>query len=102
MKSIPKVTTIASVASKPVEWLWDLRIPRGRLTMLDGDPGMGKSILTIAIASAVTRGVPLPESCTPTAKGSVLFLSAEDELQTTVKPRLEAQAADLSRVHVFE
>lgn len=91
----------SDIAPKPLRWLWPGRIPLGKLTLLMGDPGLGKSLLTVDIASCVTRGEKFPDGakCEP---GSVIFLSAEDDPADTIRPRLDAAGADVSRAHILE
>jgi hypothetical protein len=89
---------LSDVRPERVRWLWDSRIPRGKLTVLDGDPGLGKSTLSLAIAACVSRGAPLPHSSEPFEPAGVVLLSAEDDLADTIRPRLDAAGADVSRV----
>jgi hypothetical protein len=91
---------VADVPAEPVRWLWPGRIPLGKLTVLDGDPGVGKSTLTLSIAAKVTTGSPFPDHARPEA-ADVILLSAEDEIADTIRPRLEAAGADLARVFVL-
>jgi len=88
----------SSVASQKVEWLWYPRIPRGCITMMDGDPGTGKSFCSLAIATAVSRGVPLPESPEHLLPSRVLIVNTEDDLSRSLRPRLEAMGADLEKI----
>jgi hypothetical protein len=81
-----------------VRWLWPGRIPLGKLTVMEGDPAVGKSTLTLDLAARVTTGVQWPDGQPGTASASVLLLSAEDGLADTIRPRLEAAGADLDRV----
>src|SRR5215831_4606870 len=88
---------LADVQREDVQWVWQGRIPRGKLTLFDGDPGTGKTCVSLAIATAVTRGLALPgDDCG--LNGTVLILTAEDGLGDTVKPRLEDMGADTSKV----
>jgi hypothetical protein len=96
----PVVVRVADVESRPLEWLWRGRIPLGKVTVLDGDPGLGKSTLTLDLAARVTTGRPMPDD-TPSTQGGVVLLSAEDDTSDTIRPRLEAAGADLARVAVF-
>lgn len=93
-----EVVTMSDVVPEQVSWLWAGRIPRGKLTIFDGDPGVGKSTLIYCIAACVSTGQPLPGQ-SEGAPADVLLLSAEDGLQDTQAPRLNAAGADLSRVH---
>jgi hypothetical protein len=98
----PVVTRVADVAAERVTWHWEGRIPRGKVTVLDGDPGLGKSTLTLSLAADTSRGRPLPGGQEAVPPASVVLLSAEDGIGDTIRPRLEAADADLSRVVVFE
>jgi putative DNA primase/helicase len=91
----------SDIAAKPLRWLWPGRIPLGKLTLLIGDPGLGKSLLTTDFASRVTRGTSFPD-CARCESGTVIFLSAEDDAEDTIRPRLDAAGADISRVHILD
>lgn len=96
--SVPRPwVRIADVQRESVRWLWQYRVPFGKLTTVDGDPGLGKSTLMTEIAARATTGRPLPGGRSVEPCG-VVFLSAEDSLADTIRPRLEAAGADLSRV----
>lgn len=82
--------------------MWQGRIALGKLTLLAGDPGLGKSLLTIALAAHVTCSTPWPVDRTPCPGGKVLLLSAEDDVEDTIRPRLDAAGADPSRVYALE
>ncbi|MFN2488613.1 MAG: AAA family ATPase [Actinomycetota bacterium] len=93
---------VSDVAAEVVMWIWTRRIPRAKLTVLDGDPGLGKSTLTLDLAARVSTGSAMPDGDALEAAAGVLLLSAEDGVADTIRPRLEAAGADLARVHVFE
>jgi hypothetical protein len=100
---VPRVLTLADIQRKPTDWIWDRRIARGTITLLDGDPGLGKSFLTLAVASRVTRGYQMPPDVglSGVSPGSVLLMSAEDDPARTIRPRLDELGADLARVHLL-
>lgn len=101
----PVIVCLKDVEAEEVDWLWGERIPKGNLTMIDGDPGKGKSWLSLGIACAVTRGLPLPGDEARSAQivpAKVLLLPAEDSLANTIRPRLEGMEADLSRVNILK
>ena len=88
---------LSSVKPERVEWLWPGRIPKGKLSLVDGDPGTGKSALTADLTARVSSGGTWPDG-TPCEAGGVVLLSAEDGLADTVRPRLDAAGADSSKV----
>lgn len=99
--SLAKVTAFSSISPKPLRWLWPGRIPFGKLTLLEGDPGLGKSLLILDIAARVSTGAGFPDGA-GCEQGDVIILSAEDDAEDTIRPRLDAAGADVTRVHWFE
>jgi 5S rRNA maturation endonuclease (ribonuclease M5) len=89
---------MSDVEAEAVEWLSQQRVARGKITMIDGDPGNGKSTLTADLAGCVSIGLVWPERVIKTEPAGVVFVSAEDGLADTTKPRLEAAGADCSRI----
>lgn len=87
---------LSDVEAERLRWLSRGRLAAGKLTVLDGDPGLGKSTLLCDWSARVTRGDPLPDGEAGAPRGVVL-LSAEDGLADTIRPRLEAAGADLER-----
>lgn len=84
-----------------IDWLWEPYIPLGRLTILGGDPGAGKSFITTGIAAALSRGDALPgEEVSPRAPMVTLLLNAEDDPGDTIKPRLNNMEADQTKIFV--
>jgi RecA-family ATPase len=93
---------LSDVEPEQVAWLWQGRVPLGKVCILDGDPGLGKSTLVLGeMASRVTTGSPWPDGA-PCPRGAVVMLTAEDGLGDTIRPRLDAHGADSSRVVAFE
>lgn len=88
------------IVRQQLEWLWGGRVPIGKLTRFVGDPGLGKSLVTLNVAAAVTRG-DLPGDRQGTA-GRVLIFSAEDDPADTIMPRLDEAGADPSRIQIME
>jgi len=95
-------TLLSTVRPVRVSWLWPGRIPLGKLTIIDGDPGLGKSVLTLDLAARVSRGLPMPflerEAGDDAEAAGVVLLSAEDGLEDTIRPRLDAAGADVGRI----
>jgi hypothetical protein len=104
MSEIPDIELrrVADIAARPVQWLWPGRIARGKVTMLAGHPGLGKSQVALAMAAIVTTGGRWPVDGTRAAAGAAVILSAEDDPEDTIRPRLEAAGADLDRCHIVE
>ncbi|TIC79602.1 AAA family ATPase [Crenobacter intestini] len=82
---------------EPIRWLWDGWLACGKLHILAGAPGTGKTTIAMAMAATVTRGGRWPDG-SRCARSSVLIWSGEDDPQDTLVPRLMAAGADLSRV----
>lgn len=101
--AIAGLITMSTVVPELVDWLWPARIPLSMITMVDGDPGLGKSTMTLDIAARVSRGRVMPfEAPRSRPAADVILLTAEDHLAATVRPRLDAAGADLHRVHVVQ
>jgi hypothetical protein len=96
----PLLVCLADVEAKEIAWLWPGRIALGRITLLVGRPGEGKSFLTTDMAARVTTGTPWPDGSDCPA-GSVILVSAEDDPGDTIKPRLDAHRADCRKVHLL-
>ena len=92
---------LADVQPEQVRWLWPGCIALGKVTVIAGDPGLGKSFLTLDMAARVTKGYSWPDG-TEGMSGSVILLSAEDDLADTIRPRLDAADADPSRITALD
>jgi putative DNA primase/helicase len=90
----------SDIAIVPVDWLWPGRVAIGKLTLIAGEPGLGKSQLALAMVAAVTTGGEWPCNEGRAPRGNVIILAAEDGVADTVVPRLEAAGADRRRVHI--
>lgn len=95
---ISRIVRLSDVRPERIDWLWPARIPIGKLTILDGDPGLGKSTLSLDLAARVSCGRPMPDEVVGRPPAGVVLLSAEDGLADTIRPRLDAAGADVSRV----
>jgi energy-coupling factor transporter ATP-binding protein EcfA2 len=93
---------LADVAAQPVRWLWPGRIACGKVSLIVGNPGLGKSQLCASLAAIVSTGGAWPDSRTRAERGEIVFISAEDDAADTLRPRLEAAGADLTSGHVID
>ncbi len=96
------VVRFADIQSEPISWLWQGRIARGKVTLIVGDPGLGKSLLTTTLAAIVSKGYLFPVDNSQAPIGDVVLLSAEDDAADTIKPRLEAAEADCERIRILK
>ena len=97
-----KLISMSEINAEEVQWLWYPYIPLGKLTILQGDPGEGKTSFILAVIAALTRGDPLPECEQAAEPMNVIYQTAEDGLADTIKPRLESAGADCTRVLVID
>lgn len=88
-----------TIDPKEVEWLWEPFIPFSMITIMEGDPGVGKSFLAMQLAAQISIGGELPEG-QKLDRGRVLYLSAEDDAAYTIRPRIDAMGGDPSRIRV--
>ena len=92
---------LADVNPEPIRWLWKHRIARGKINLFGGVPGLGKSQIACAFAAAVTTEGLWPDG-ERAPLGSVIIIGCEDDAADTIRPRLEAAGADLSKIHLFD
>ena len=99
-----RLVTVCAADIKPehVEWLVDQSFPLGMMAVIGGQPGLGKSQISINLAAGVTTGKGLPGSGVFKDLGSVIILANEDDAARTIRPRLDAAGADISKVHIVE
>jgi hypothetical protein len=97
-----ELINLSEVTTKAVRWLWQPYIPRGKLTLVQGDPGDGKTTFALAVAAAMTGGIRLPGVDGFARPEAIIVQSAEDGLADTIRPRLEAAGADLRWVRSID
>ena len=96
-----KLIKLSDVKSRPVGWLWYPFIPLGKITIIQGDPGDGKTTLALNIAAALSNGIGFAGEEFIRGSENTIFQTAEDGLADTIKPRLEASGASCERIMVL-
>jgi putative DNA primase/helicase len=96
----PVLIRLSDVAPESVSWLWRGRLAQGKLTLLAGDPGLGKSFITLDVASRISMGREWPDGG-EAPRGDTILLSAEDGAADTIRPRVDALGGDASKVHLL-
>jgi hypothetical protein len=99
-EGLPSVLA-AHVRTRQVRWAWPGYIPLGKLTTIEGDPGDGKSTLTIDLVARWTTSVAMPDGAAHGGPYTAIMISAEDDPDDTIVPRLQAASADCHRVHLI-
>lgn len=102
MKQQLKLLTMSDIQAEQVRWLWQPYLPRGKITIIQGDPGDGKTTFVLALAALLTRGLPMPGGGGAAPPMNVIYQTAEDGLADTIRPRLDALGVDCSRVLVID
>ena len=97
-----KIISMDEVPVEEVEWLWYPYIPFGKLSIIHGDGGEGKTTLILQLAALLSRGEKLPCDSTEREPIKVIYQTAEDGLGDTIKPRLLAGNADCSQIKVID
>jgi putative DNA primase/helicase len=92
---------LSTVKPESVEWIWPARIPLGKLSLVIGEPGDGKTMNVCDIAARVTRGLAWPDGAAGVS-GDAIILTAEDGLADTLRPRIDRQGGDSTRVWVLQ
>jgi len=96
-----RIIKASDVEIRPIKWLWPGVLALGKLTIIAGEPGLGKSQLSLFVASIVSKGGNWPVTNEKIESGNVLILSAEDGAQDAIIPRLEALEANLDNIHII-
>ena len=92
--------SFADIKEERLQWLWKGRIPRGKLTLMAGLGGMGKSTILYDMAARISTGAEWPDGAGIAPQGNVILLNREDGAGDTIKPRLRAAGANMGRVHI--
>ncbi len=98
--AIPVGISMADIEPETVEWFWRRRIPKSKVTILDGDPGKGKSLILYDLAARTTSGQPMPDG-QPVERAGAIIVSAEDGAADTIVPRFLAAGGDPTRARII-
>lgn len=96
-----EVICMNDIETKPITWLWPDRIACGKITVIAGNPGLGKSLIIASFSAIVSSGLSWPACQALSMPGDVILLSAEDDPADTIKPRLIAAGANVKRCHIL-
>jgi len=98
----PVVTMLSTIEAREVQWLWPGHVPLGKLTIVAGRAGFGKSTISIDLAARLSTGRPMPgQTATTLPPSGVLIIACEDDPEDTIRPRLDAAGADCTRIGIF-
>jgi len=92
---------VSQVVPRSLDWLWPERLALGKLAIFEGDPGRGKSLVTLDLCARVTTGRPMPDGTGAAEPASAIVIQGEDFADDTIAPRLKSLGADLARVFIF-
>jgi hypothetical protein len=103
-ESTAEVRLISFAEVKPacVEWLWQQRVPIGKVTLFAGEGGCNKSTVAYDLAARISAGLHEPLSNTPMLKGKVLIIAGDDDPAKDIRPRLDVMGADVSRIYMID
>src|SRR6188768_3455569 len=93
--------TESDVVPENIDWIWPSWLAKGKVGLLEGDPGLGKSTITLDLAARLSRGALMPDGFRSDPTGTLL-MSAEDGVADTIVPRLIAAGADMTRIEILE
>ena len=97
-----KIITMEDIPATEVKWLWYPYIPYGKITIIHGDPGDGKTMMILQLAAILSRGDKLPCDDMERESINIIYQTAEDGLSDTIKPRLLAGNADCTKIKVID
>jgi putative DNA primase/helicase len=94
--------TANTITPKKIKWLWENRVPLGKITLFAGNPDNGKSLAAVSLTAICTTGRDFPDCANTLPASEVLMMIGEDDLDDTAVPRLMAARADMSKIHFLD
>src|SRR3954452_12420042 len=95
-----KAQRVSELKSESISWLWPGRLALGKVALLDGDPGLGKSLLALELCARLSTGRPFPDGSPGPGGCTSVLLNAADSPAATPRPRLQALGAELAHIFV--
>lgn len=96
-----EILCFADIQAEEVKWLWYPYIPYGKITILQGDPGCGKTMAVLSLAALLSKGESLPFEEAAREPINILYQTSEDGIADTIKPRLESAGANCTRIKII-
>ncbi len=96
-----EILCFADIQAEEVKWLWYPYIPYGKITILQGDPGCGKTMAVLSLAALLSKGESLPFEESTREPINILYQTSEDGIADTIKPRLESAGANCTRIKII-
>src|SRR5699024_9710803 len=96
-----EILCFADIQAEEVKWLWYPYIPYGKITILQGDPGCGKTMAVLSLAALLSKGESLPFEEAVREPINILYQTSEDGIADTIKPRLESAGANCTRIKII-
>jgi hypothetical protein len=93
---------VCDIVQRPITWLWENRLAYGKLAILDGDPGLGKSLVALDLCARLSTSRPFPDGSLCPGPANSIVINGEDADEDTIAPRLAALGADMNRVFVLQ
>jgi hypothetical protein len=93
---------VSEVQPREIAWLWPGRLPLGKPALLEGDPDLGKSLITLDLCARLSSGAAFADGSPSPGPATAIILNGEDNAEDTIRPRLQAMGADLDRVYIPE
>jgi hypothetical protein len=97
----PLTVPLSSINARPVDWLWPGYFPLGKISLISGDPGSGKTWLALELAARISRGLPWPDGSPNFGPGRSIYLTVEDEPEDTLRPRIDSLGGDPEKIHII-